>query len=184
MPRVMCFYDANGGEHFNHGRPRAPYGLMVKIGDYFEIDSRDCVAGNLIGLTSMYTARLGRRFQFRTLDLPNGHPVYRVTLVSLDLSVPEARKVQNSVRSSGVFVVKEAYTKDGRWYANTWEDERGRLMMYPLGLMNVGDYFFVQGCKSRRMSACKVAEEYGLKKGARFRAEDAGKARIKIVRIS
>lgn len=79
MPRVDCFFESSGKRHYNTGRPRIPFRLMTRVGDWCEVDrGPTCLAGNVAGLCSAYSHQLGRRFTFK--DMKNG--VFRITVTS------------------------------------------------------------------------------------------------------
>lgn len=182
MPRIMYYRDAKGGRHLNTVRANAPFKLMTSIGDYFEVDGSECLAGNLSNLASLYSLKLGRRFQFRTLSGAHGGPVYRVTLVSLKLNAEPLPSRGMSEPKSPLFRVDVLYDRNGAKFPNVCHDERGRKMMYPLGIMSIGDYYFVQGCKARIRSAIEIAQDYGTLHSMTFEAVEAGTARVKITR--
>lgn len=101
MKRVMHFKSADGTLHPNTDRCVAPFRIMTRVGDYFEVHENDCTGGNLSGMASLYSRTLGRRFHFRTLAGAHGKKVHRVTLVSLDLgsSNPGILRVPKKVPS-------------------------------------------------------------------------------------
>jgi hypothetical protein len=66
MPRVPFWYTKEGRERYNTDRPLIPFELMKNIGDWCEVErGPKCLAGNVAGLCSKYSLKLGRRFQFK-----------------------------------------------------------------------------------------------------------------------
>lgn len=89
MPRVYTYYDRNGRGKHNTDRLLVPFRLMTEIGDWCELfEGPECLAGNVAGLCSLYSRKLGRRFRFR--DMKDG--TYRITVAAQPVRAAKTKK--------------------------------------------------------------------------------------------